>query len=143
MPSDSSSQTLASGTGREAGEFVAGRLDRRANPRYEVALEFDLFHLWGDNHLVWAGSGRTLNWSRNSLLIAYNKLLTAGSSVEIVVRWCPGVQLVVVGRVLNSGTRGTVVRMVRRRFRGQVEVAVAAGSGSTAEGPKPGHFRAS
>lgn len=125
------------------GTFVAGRPERRANPRYDVEMEFDLFHLWGDNHLVWAGSGRTRNWSRNSILIAYSKPLTAGSSVEIVVRWCSSVQLVVVGRVLSSGARGTVVKIVRRRFRSQAESAAAAGSGSSEEGPKSGQIRAS
>jgi hypothetical protein len=143
MPTDSSSYSGISRAETEQGAFVPGRPELRANPRYEVELEFDLFHLWGDNHLVWAGSGRTLNWSRNSVLISYNKPLTAGSSVEMVVRWCSGVQLVVVGRVLSSGTRGTVVRMVRRRFRGQAELTAAAGSGATAEAPKSGRIRAS
>jgi hypothetical protein len=143
MPSDSSNHFGDNEAETELGPFVAGRPERRANPRYEVELEFDLFHLWGDNHLVWAGSGRTQNWSRNSILISYNKPLTIGSSVEIVVRWCSGVQLVVVGRILSNGPRGTVVRMVRRRFRGQVEIAAAASSGSSTEGPQSGHIRAS
>jgi hypothetical protein len=106
-------------------------------------LEFDLFHLWGDNHLVWAGSGRTLNWSRNSILISYNKPLTAGGSVEIVVRWCSGVQLVVVGRIMSSGTRGTVVKIVRRRFRSQAEFTAAGSDDAPAGGPKSGQVRAS
>src|SRR5215469_18211801 len=113
MPSDSSNHASDTTIETERRAFVAGRPERRASPRYEVELEFDLFHLWGDNHLVWAGSGRTLNWSRNSILISYNKPLPAGGSVEIVVRWCSGVQLVVVGRVMSSGTRGTVVKIVR------------------------------
>jgi hypothetical protein len=142
MPSDSSNPRSVSGAETETGAFVAGRPERRANPRYDVELEFDLFHLWGDNHLVWAGSGRTLNWNRNSILISYNKPLTAGSSVEMVVRWASGVELVVVGRVLKSETRGTVVRIVRRRFRSQAESAAAAGSGSSEQGTKSGQFRA-
>jgi len=143
MPSHSINDSGVHGTDPELGAFLAERPERRANPRYEVELEFDLFHLWGDNHLVWAGSGRTRNWSRNSLLISYDKPLTPGSSVEIVVRWCSGVQLVVVGRILSSGARGSVVRMVRRRFRGQPEIAAAAGSGSSSGGPQSGHVRAS
>lgn len=103
--------------------------ERRANQRYDVELEFDLFHLWGASHLVWAGSGRTLNWSRNSILIAWNRPLASGSSVELVVRWCSGVQLVVVGRVLASGSRGSVVKIIRRRFRGKPEFASAASVG--------------
>src|SRR3974390_3146695 len=121
MPSDSSNQTPEQDLAARLGAFLPGRPERRAHPRYEVDLEFDLFHLWGANHLVWAGSGHTRNWSRNSILISYNKSLTPGNSVESVVRWSSGVQLVVVGRVVSSGARGTVVKIVRRRFRGQCE----------------------
>lgn len=101
----------------------ASYTERRASRRYDLAVEFDLFHLWGANHLIWAGAGKTRNWSRNSILIAWDKPLDAGSSVELVVRWSPNVQLVVVGRVLNSGARGTVVRILRRRFRGKPELS--------------------
>ena len=97
--------------------------ERRANRRYNLEVEFDLFHLWGANHLIWAGAGKTRNWSRNSILIAWDKPLEAGSSVELVVRWTPSVQLVVVGRVLNTEARGTVVRILRRRFRGKPDLA--------------------
>jgi len=97
--------------------------ERRASRRYDLAVEFDLFHLWGANHLIWAGAGKTRNWSRNSILITWDKPLTQGSSVELVVRWSPNVQLVVVGRVLNSETRGTVVRILRRRFRGKPDLS--------------------
>jgi len=143
MPSDSIKPYNLLGAETEMGAFVAGRPERRTNPRYDVELEFDLFHLWGDNHLVWAGSGRTLNWNRNSILISYDKPLTAGNSVEMVVRWASGVQLVVVGRVMSNEARGTVVRIVRRRFRSQPESAAAAGSGSSEEDAKSGQFRAS
>src|SRR5689334_13025352 len=96
--------------------------EQRANRRYDLALEFDLFHLWGANHLIWAGAGKTRNWSRNSILISWDKPLEAGSSVELVVRWSPSMQLVVVGRVLNSEPRGIVVRILRRRFRSQPDL---------------------
>lgn len=118
----------------------AGRrnADRRVNRRYEVELEFDLFHLWGAHHLVWAGSGRTANWSRNSILIPWNKPLTPGRSIELVVRWCTGVQLVVIGRILAHEPRGAVVKILRRRFRGRPKFAA---EGSTAA--RSEHTRAS
>ena len=104
--------------------------ERRGNQRYVIELEFDLFHLSGAHHLAWAGSGRTLNWSRNSILIEWNRPRPSGNSVELVVRWCSGVQLVVVGRVLASGSRGLVVKIIRRRFRGKPEFSSARPSGS-------------
>jgi hypothetical protein len=97
--------------------------ERRANRRYNLEVEFDLFHLWGANHLIWAGAGKTRNWSRNSILITWDRPLEPGSSVELVVRWTPSVQLVIVGRVLNTEARGTVVRILRRRFRGKPDLA--------------------
>ena len=97
--------------------------ERRANRRYEIGVEFDLFHLWGANHLIWAGTGKTRNWSRNSILIDWDKPLEAGSSVELVVRWSANVQLVIVGRVLSREARGTVVRILRKRFRGHPDLS--------------------
>jgi hypothetical protein len=110
------SSGLVAATGAAAAK--AGFTERRANQRYELVAEFEVFHLWGANHLIWAGAGRTRNWSRTSILIDWDKPLPAGSSVELVVRWwSASVQLVVVGRVLHSDPRGTVVRILRRRFR--------------------------
>ena len=115
--------------------------DRRANRRYEIAVEFDLFHLWGANHLIWAGTGKTRNWSRNSILIQWDKPLEAGSSVELVVRWSANVQLVIVGRVLSREARGTVVRILRKRFRGQPDLSKITNSAPPA--PKSSGARAS
>ena len=120
------SYDLDSGSGSA---LSLNRPERRANQRYAIELEFDLFHLWGADHLIWAGSGRTLNWSRNSILIDWNRPLALKSSVELVVRWSSGVQLVVVGRVLDSGSRGLVVKIIRRRFRGKPEFCSARASG--------------
>ncbi len=117
---------MAADSGRPETKAAGGRdsyPERRANRRYNLEVDFDLFHLWGANHLIWAGTGRTRDWSRNSILITWDKPLEAGSSVELVVRWTPSVQLVVVGRVLNTETRGTVVRILRRRFRGKPDLA--------------------
>ena len=100
-----------------AGAARARFSERRANPRYDIVVEFDLFHLWGAHHLIWAGSGKTRNWSRNSILIEWDNQVPDGASVELVARWTEGVELVVVGRVLQTATRGTVVRILRRRFR--------------------------
>src|SRR5579864_7018432 len=109
--------------GEAAGAVPTDYSERRAKRRYNLEVEFDLFHLWGANHLIWAGAGKTRNWSRNSILICWDKPLEAGSSVELVVRWTPNVQLVVVGRVLNTEARGTVVRILRRRFRSKTDLA--------------------
>lgn len=123
MASESLQGSSGLGTGTGAAPAKAGSTERRANHRYELAAEFEVFHLWGANHLIWAGAGKTRNWSRTSILVDWDKPLPAGSSVELVVRWSAEVQLVVVGRVLNSESRGTVVRILRRRFRTKPELA--------------------
>ena len=124
-------------------EVGAGVAERRANQRYDLAVEFDLFHLWGVNHLIWAGAGRTRNWSRNSILIEWDKPLAEGSSVELVVRWSHNVQLVVIGRVLNVGARGTVIRILRRRFRAKSELAEITRATRPTHDQKPSRERAS
>ncbi len=122
MASDSEHPDSEPGAAAGAGAAQAKHAERRANQRYDLAVEFDLFHLWGANHLIWAGAGKTRNWSRNSILITWDKPLQTGSSVELVVRWTPRVQLVIVGRVLNIEARGTVVRILRRRFRSKEDL---------------------
>lgn len=119
--------------------------ERRSSRRYPIELEFDLFHLWGASHLVWAGSGRTRDWSRSSVLIHWDKSLPAGSSVELVVRWWTGVQLIVVGRVMANEERGAVVKIIRRRFRGKPELIATPTDGEPAAPPtaKSGRVRAS
>src|SRR5581483_5637022 len=94
-----------------------GSGERRASARYELAAEFDLFQLRGAKHRTWLGSGTTRNWSRQSVLISWNKPLEPGTSIELVVQWSQTVQMVVVGRVLSNEARGTVVRILRGRFR--------------------------
>lgn len=122
-------------------EAEQGSTERRANSRYQIELEFELFHLWGASHLEWAGSGRTMNWSRNSILIPWDKPLAAGSSVELVVRWSSGVQLIVVGRVIAKEPRGVVVRILRRRFRGKPELMISDSASDPVH--TAGHTRAS
>lgn len=134
-----SQPAAAAGAARAQEKFT----ERRATRRYELVVEFDLFHLWGAKHLIWAGTGHTRNWSRNSILIDWDKPLAAGSSVELVVRWSGNVQLVVIGRVLNSEERGTVIRILRRRFRGQSELAEITQAMRPAAAEKPGRERAS
>ncbi len=105
--------------------------DRRANRRYELELEFDLFHLYGAKHLVWAGSGKTRNWSTTCVLVHSDRPLTAGASLQLAVRWSPGVQLIVVGRVVSTESRGAVVKILRRRFRGKPQIFGAASRATT------------
>jgi hypothetical protein len=95
------------------------KADRRSNQRFELALEFDLFLLRGAKRLVWCAAGTTVDWSRNSILLRCGRNLAEGSSVQLVVRWTAGVQLVVTGRVIRSDERGMVFRIQRRRFRGK------------------------
>ena len=123
MASDSYQDISAPGTGWGTGAAAvkADPQERRAHQRYDFVADFDLFHLWGANHLIWAGAGKTKNWSRTSILLDWDQPLEAGSSVELVVRWSHRAQLVVVGRVLSCDARGTVVRILRRRFRTKQE----------------------
>lgn len=107
--------------------------ERRSSPRYEIDLALDIFHLQGARHLIWAGAGRTTNWSRNSILIRSDQPFTTGGSVQLVIRWSPGMQLMVTGRVLSSEARGTVIKILKSRFRGRPQFhALAATCDSTA-----------
>jgi hypothetical protein len=95
------------------------KAERRTNQRFELALEFDLFQLRGAKRLAWHSSGITVDWSRSSILLQSSRNLAAGSSAQLVVRWTAGVQLIVVGRAIRSDERGTVLKILRRRFRGK------------------------
>lgn len=143
MASESMQGSSGPGSGTATATAQAGRGERRANHRYELSVEFDLFHLFGANHLIWAGAGRTRNWSRNSILIEWDKPLPPGTSVEMVVRWSKGVQLIVVGRVLNNEPRGTVVRILRRRFRGKPEMVEIPGGAERRPAPPSSREQAS
>ena len=98
--------------------------ERRANCRYELDLEFEMYQMRGSKEPQWCGFGRTRNWSRNSLLVQCNRPPAAGGSVQLNVRWTPGVQLVVIARVIRAERRGIVLRIERRRFRGKPALAV-------------------
>lgn len=135
-------QNLGPGFGTATAVARPKVLERRANRRYDIVVEFDLFHLWGARHLVWCGSGKTRNWSRTSILIESENPLPVGTSVELIARWTPAVQLVVVGRVLQSGQRGTVVRILRKRFRREPDSAEIPAGGRTVQ-PPAGRERAS
>jgi len=93
--------------------------ERRANQRFDLALEFDLFQLRGTKRLAWCAAGTTVDWSRNSILLRCGRNLAPGGSAQLVVRWTAGVQLIVTGRVINTDERGMVFRIQRRRFRGK------------------------
>jgi hypothetical protein len=101
------------------------KADRRSNQRFELALEFDLFQLRGAKRLAWYTSGTTVDWSRNSILLQGGRSLAEGSSAQLVVRWTAGVQLIVIGRVMRTDERGTVVKIRRRRFRGKPVLIVS------------------
>jgi hypothetical protein len=101
---------------RKSGEVP---VERRANQRFELPLEFDLFHLRGAKRLAWHSSGITVDWSRNSVLLQCGRKLAVGGSAQLVVRWVAGVQLIVVGRVIRCDERGMVFKIQRRRFRGK------------------------
>ena len=116
--------------------------DRRANSRYALQLEFDLFHLHGARHLVWAGTGRTVNWSRNTILIRPARPLSSTGAVQLVVRWTAGVQLIIVGTLLSNQERGAVVKILRRRFRGKPSFDVLSGHLAGAGRARDAHARA-
>lgn len=100
-------------------------VERRANQRYALPLEFDLFHLRGAKRLAWQASGTTVDWSRNSVLLRCGRNLTVGSSAQLVVRWFAGVQLIVIGRVIRCDDRGMILKILRRRFRGKPVLIVS------------------
>ncbi len=96
-----------------------GPEERRANRRYELELEFEMYLLRGARESLWCGLGSTRNWSRSSILVRCDRMPPADATVQLNVRWSPGVQLVVVARVVQIEKRGLVLRIVRRRFRGR------------------------
>ena len=102
---------------RTKSEGIPG--ERRFNTRYRLELEFELYELRGANHLIWSGSGTTVDWSRNSVLIRSEGRLEAGNSAQLVVRWFPGVELVVIAKVTQADERGMVLKILRKRFRGR------------------------
>jgi len=109
------------GTNRKPHRLKSGGIpgERRFNPRYRLELEFELYELRGVNHLIWSGSGTTVNWSRNSVLIRSEGRLEAGNSAQLVVRWFPGVELVVIAKVTRADERGMVLKILRKRLRGR------------------------
>jgi hypothetical protein len=92
--------------------------ERRKNARYELQLELDAYSMRSEQP-VWLGTGQTLNWSRTSILVRCDRPLAHGSIVQLVVRWRPGVQLVVAATVLRAEERGMVLHILRKRFRGR------------------------
>jgi hypothetical protein len=92
--------------------------ERRADRRYALALECDVYSR-RNRRPGWFCCGVTVNWTRNSILMQCQRPLADGATARLVVRWMQGVQLVVEGAVVHSDERGTVVRIVRRRFRGR------------------------
>jgi hypothetical protein len=93
-------------------------MERRRDVRYELELELDAYAI-REEQLVWLGTGRTLNWSRTSILVRCGRPLPGGNTVQLVVRWRPGVQLVVMARVMRAAERGIVLHILQRRFRGR------------------------
>jgi hypothetical protein len=96
--------------------------ERRTDLRYQLHLDFDVYSM-REGQFVWLGMGRTINWSRITILIRCDRPLMIGKCLQLAVRWSPGVQLVVVAEVIRSEPRGVVVRMLRRRFRGRPTLA--------------------
>lgn len=89
---------------------------------YELRLELDIFHRKADARSAWASSGRTIRWHRDNVLVALDRAVPPGSSVELTVRWSPGVQLILQGRVSGDDPRGTFINIRRRRFRGKPQL---------------------
>jgi hypothetical protein len=101
--------------------------DRRNKRRYplDLAVQYKVVK----NYLVTAtGSGRALNMSSKGIAFKVNETFRPGTYLELSVSWpvllngrCP-MKLVVEGRVVRSGSEGTVISMDRYEFRTQGRV---------------------
>lgn len=98
-------------------EFSGAHHSTPSERFFELQLEVDVFHRSSRCHSTWASSGRTLGWHRDRILLATDRPIGSANPIELIVRWSPGLQLVVPGCVLRHEPRGTVVRIEKRRGR--------------------------
>jgi hypothetical protein len=89
--------------------------------RYHLELPFE-YRLFGRDHSVQEGSGRTRNMSSRGLLVAPDKPISKGQAIEISIqlpaqlRDEPGARLVILGHVQRSGPAEAAIRIVRHGF---------------------------
>lgn len=113
--------------GRSAGGAAAAAVarapgkkqtERRAEQRYDLRLNCELYRFVEGPEPVRAGTGKTSVWSRHSVLIQTAVPLTEGDRLRVVAGWMFGMQLVVSGRVIRRDERGVVVEIQHPRFEG-------------------------
>jgi len=100
-------------------ELIHG--DRRADRRY--AFEMPFRYSYRDGSGTHTGAGCTQDLSGGGIRFITGSALTPGAEIELRVNWpfllqnvCP-MELLVWGKVVRSGSFGTVVSMAKHEFR--------------------------
>jgi hypothetical protein len=96
--------------------------NRRQGRRYAIQLELQ-YKLLRRQQVVLYGGGVTSNISSGGVAFRTENVLPPGSPVELAIDWpvllqntC-ALKLVIFGRVVRSGERGTAIRLSRYEFR--------------------------
>ena len=100
--------------------------ERRRKKRFPLQQEVRYIILYG-HQIGETGSGRTLNVSSGGIFFTTKTALSAGTPVEVSMRWpillrdsCP-MMLHIHGCVIHSGDRGAAVAIERYEFRTQAK----------------------
>lgn len=114
--------------------LALNRMERRTNRRFRLSLK--LRYLLPN---LSSGDGEVLDMSSGGILFRTTAVFPVGGAVNLIVTWpyllngdCP-LQLMIQGRVLRSGPRGTALKISRYEFR-TAPKARASGSVSLAGG---------
>jgi hypothetical protein len=96
--------------------------EQRASTRFPI--EEDIYYkVYGEDHSVETGTGKTLNISSRGVLFSTERMLVPGRRIEIAVNWpvqlensCP-LKFVASGQIVRSRPGQAAVRIERYEFR--------------------------
>jgi hypothetical protein len=101
-------------------ERIAG--DRRADRRYEIALELR-WKLIRRKKVLDTGTGRTVDLSSGGVLFDAGRVMPVGLNVELSISWpillhsVAPLQLSISGRIVRANATRAAIRMVQHEFR--------------------------
>ena len=96
--------------------------DRRANRRYDVALDVRWTIIYR-KQVLYSGTGRTVNFSSGGILLETDEPPAVGRTVEIAIAWPAlldenlALQLVVEGHVVRTTGHRVAIEIHRYEFR--------------------------
>lgn len=100
-------------------DFIHG--DRRRDRRYTISMELR-YKVTRGKQVLEMGTGRTLDISSGGIAFTTDQPLPVGMMAELWVNWPvplngQPLRLVVLGRIVRNGRRGTAIQSVRHEFR--------------------------